>query len=61
MIAAPEPLSFMEKQEDNVIDIQSYHSSEENYQRGREDEDQKPKRGVNPSKERQKSAENPKR
>lgn len=56
--AAPEPSPFMEKQEETVIDIQSYHSSEENYQRGREEEDQKPKRGVDTSKEQQQSAEN---
>jgi len=42
--AGPEPSSFIEQKEENVIDIQSYHSSEENYQRGKDEQDVKYKR-----------------
>lgn len=39
-----EPPSLAEKKEENVIDIQSYHSSEENLQRGKDEEHAKSKR-----------------
>jgi hypothetical protein len=42
--AGPEPSSLIEQKEENVIDIQSYHSSEENYQRGKDEQDVKYKR-----------------
>ena len=42
--AGQEPSSLMEKKEENVIDIQSYHSSEENFQRGKDEENIKSKR-----------------